>query len=76
MAISYYVLFVMYIFTLFSRIVIQNSSPSEYHIFYLKIASNMESLTQLRLKTNIASSPTHFTYQKLPQLFFWGGGAQ
>ena len=66
--ILYYILFLIFIFTSFSSIVVQDSNSSEYHIFYLKIASNMESLTQLRLKTNIASSHTHFTYQKLPQL--------
>jgi len=41
---------------------LQTHNSSECHIFYLKTASNTESLTQLQLQTQ-ASSRTHFTYQ-------------
>jgi hypothetical protein len=64
----YIMLFLIFIFTYFLESSFKTSISSEYHIFYLKIAYNVESSNHLRLKTNIACSPTHFTYQKLPQL--------
>jgi hypothetical protein len=51
--------------TYFPELSFKTSHSSKHHTFYLKTASNIESLSQLQLKTN---KPPTFHYRKLPEL--------
>jgi len=59
------ILFLIFILLYFPETPFKTSSSSEYHTFYLKTASNIKSLTQLWLKTNIILLPHTFSLPKI-----------
>jgi len=59
------ILFLIFILLYFPETPFKTSSSSEYHTFYLKTASNIESSTQFWLKTSTSLLPHIFHLPKI-----------